>query len=477
MKNTSNNNELVFFNRNDNIVSNQTLEAEIYWASEFIKKKCSFYIEEHTENQPPLSQFVISPPPHIENECIYSSIVSQLKAERFKDEIIPWYHSAERLILALSVMPHLYPFGLAPLAQLASTPYYNSLVCPSSSIHSNAFQPSIDTALFLIAGEDLSLRREAIRIFSREHPFSRMGVLNFPQPPMPALQGSAPIQLTQEFYSLIVEGKPYSPKFSSDFAAHLLEVRENWTDLVTHEETLYALEDINLWLKHREEMNNDSEISKKIKKGYRALFFGPSGTGKTMSAGLIGKMAGLPVYRIDLSAVVSKYIGETEKNLEAIFQKAENKDWILFFDEADALFGKRTQTNTANDRYANQEVSYLLQRIEDFDGLVILSSNLKSNMDSAFTRRFQNIIKFYAPSEEMRKILFQRAFSGKFALHTPQILDEACNKKYSLTGAEINNIFRYCAMRVISSKEDGVSKTVFSNGLITELKKKGNYSA
>ena len=134
--------------------------------------------------------------------------------------------------------------------------------------------------------------------------------------------------------------------------------------------------------------------TKRISSGYKALFFGPPGTGKTMAAAVIGNEIKQPVYRIDLSKIVSKYIGETEKNIEKIFQRAEDKNWILFFDEADALFGKRTTVKDAHDKYANQEVSYLLQKIEDYNGLVILSTNMKKNIDSAFMRRFNSVISF-----------------------------------------------------------------------------------
>jgi SpoVK/Ycf46/Vps4 family AAA+-type ATPase len=109
---------------------------------------------------------------------------------------------------------------------------------------------------------------------------------------------------------------------------------------------------------------------------------------------MLGKEFNKKVYRVDLSQVVSKYIGETEKNLSVVFKKAESKDWILFFDEADALFGKRTDVKDAHDKYANQEVSYLLQRIEDYPGLAILSTNLKGTIDSAFLRRFQTVVNF-----------------------------------------------------------------------------------
>lgn len=133
---------------------------------------------------------------------------------------------------------------------------------------------------------------------------------------------------------------------------------------------------------------------KKAERSIRVLFDGPTATGKTMAAELLSKSIGLDLYRIDLSRVVSKYIGETEKNLAQVFARAESKNWILFFDEADALFGKRTDVRDSHDRYANIEVSYLLARMEEYEGLSILSTNFKSNIDDAFLRRFHFIVSF-----------------------------------------------------------------------------------
>ncbi len=174
----------------------------------------------------------------------------------------------------------------------------------------------------------------------------------------------------------------------------LLSTEQSWNDLVLDKETLKQVEEIKTWLKDSSSAKPDSSLKKKPKAGYRTLFYGPPGTGKTSTAALIGRELNKPVYKVDLSMVVSKYIGETEKNLELLFARAEDKDWILFFDEADALFGKRTEVKDSHDRYANQEVSYLLQRMEDYNGLVILATNMKSNIDKAFTRRFNSILRF-----------------------------------------------------------------------------------
>lgn len=165
---------------------------------------------------------------------------------------------------------------------------------------------------------------------------------------------------------------------------------QSWNDLVLDEDIVNQVEQIKNWLRQ-------SLTEKKLTKGYRSLFSGPQGPEKKLTAALIGKEFDKPVYKIDLSNVVSKYIGETEKNLEIIFDRTEGKEWILFFDEADALFGKRTDAKDAHDKYSNQEVSYLLQRIEDYNGLVILATNMKNNIDDAFTRRFNSVIHFSLP--------------------------------------------------------------------------------
>jgi SpoVK/Ycf46/Vps4 family AAA+-type ATPase len=176
----------------------------------------------------------------------------------------------------------------------------------------------------------------------------------------------------------------------------------DWADLVLPEATRHEVEEIRTWLEHRHRLPRGWQKGRNIKPGFRSLFHGPPGTGKTLTASLLGKTTGLDVYRVDLSLVVSTWIGEVEKNLGTVFDQAEAGDWILFFDEANALFGKRTQTTNANDRYSNQEVAYLLKRVEDHPGLVIFAANLKGNIDEAFTRRLQSIVYFPMPGPEER---------------------------------------------------------------------------
>jgi SpoVK/Ycf46/Vps4 family AAA+-type ATPase len=171
--------------------------------------------------------------------------------------------------------------------------------------------------------------------------------------------------------------------------------------------------------------------------GISVLFAGESGTGKTMAAEVIANELNLNLYRIDLSQVVSKYIGETEKNLRRLFDAAEDGGAILFFDEADALFGKRSEVRDSHDRYANIEINYLLQRMETFQGLAILATNTKGSLDPAFVRRLRFIVDFPYPGLVERKTIWQKAFPAQTPIDN---LDFERLARFNLTGGSIHNI-------------------------------------
>lgn len=176
-----------------------------------------------------------------------------------------------------------------------------------------------------------------------------------------------------------------------------------WKDLTLPQVKMAQLKDI---CNQAREINRAFDLRLSRRRGVKALFTGHSGAGKTMAAGVIANQLGLPLYRVDLSSVVSKYIGETEKNLSALFDAAKINNVVLFFDEADSLFGKRTGVIDAHDRYANIEVSYLLQRIEEYEGTVILATNMRNNLDEAFIRRIHYVVEFPFPTNEWRHKLW-----------------------------------------------------------------------
>lgn len=223
--------------------------------------------------------------------------------------------------------------------------------------------------------------------------------------------------------------------------ARKLEPRYIWEDIVLPRAQLGTLKLICTTVRHRPTVYGDWGFDRKLSlgKGLISLFSGPSGTGKTMAAEIIAHTLGLDVYKIDLSAVVSKYIGETEKNLERIFAEAQGSDAILFFDEADALFGKRSEVKDAHDRYANIEVAYLLQRTEEYNGLVILASNIKKNMDEAFVRRIHFMVDFPFPEEPERLEIWKRTFPPA-APRAGDIDLPFLAKKFKITGGNIRNI-------------------------------------
>ncbi len=247
------------------------------------------------------------------------------------------------------------------------------------------------------------------------------------------------------------------------FPAKELTTNLEWDDLVLAPETMTEISQIIAWLKHRDELQTGIQL----KPGYRALFYGPPGTGKTQAAALIGKSVKLQVYRVDLSSIASKYIGETEKNLAWLFDAAEGKDWILFFDEADALFGKRSALGSSNDRYANQEVAYLLQRMENFPGLVVLASNLKSNIDPAFGRRFQATVNFPMPDAEQRYRLWQRALDVPSFKLARDVDVSALAKDHALSGGSIANVVR----RVQLLRSERTPREILRKDLLEAIKR------
>jgi AAA+ superfamily predicted ATPase len=218
-----------------------------------------------------------------------------------------------------------------------------------------------------------------------------------------------------------------------------IEVRARWEDIVLPDQSMNLLRAIAAHVRQQQKVFQEWGFSAQSSRGLgtTALFSGPSGTGKTLAAEVIANELRLDLYRIDLSQVISKYIGETEKNLRGIFDAAENSGAILLFDEADALFGKRSEVKDSHDRYANIEVSYLLQRMEAYRGLAILTTNMRNAMDTAFLRRIRFVINFPFPDPPLRRRIWERVFPKQ----TPTAdLDPAKLARLNLPGGNIRNI-------------------------------------
>jgi len=217
-------------------------------------------------------------------------------------------------------------------------------------------------------------------------------------------------------------------------------------ELVLPQASIERLRRIAEWVVQPRPVMREWGLHRFIDGGLRALFRGPSGTGKSMAAAVIGREIDRPVYGVDLGAVVSKYIGETEKKLKRIFDAADAEGAILFFDEADALFGKRTEVKDSHDRYANQEISYLLRRLKPFEGLAILATNRRGDLDEEVITRLDGIVDFPMPDEAMRESLWRKIL-GSVKLQQGDDIDAAAlARAYELTGADIVRCARIAAL-------------------------------
>jgi SpoVK/Ycf46/Vps4 family AAA+-type ATPase len=221
--------------------------------------------------------------------------------------------------------------------------------------------------------------------------------------------------------------------------AQRIDARASWDDLVLPEPQRAALQQLAVHTRHRLRVHHEWGFADKSARGLgiATLFWGESGTGKTLAAEVLANVLDLVLYRNDLSAVVSKYIGETEKNLRKLFDAAEDSGAVLLFDEADALFGKRSEVKDSHDRYANIEVSYLLQRMEAYSGLAILTTNHKAALDSAFQRRIRFVVHFPFPDQAQREIIWRAVFPAGAPLNG---IDYAKLARLDVPGGTIRNI-------------------------------------
>ncbi|MBE0638628.1 MAG: ATP-binding protein [Bacteroidales bacterium] len=435
------------------------LEMELRWFAEVLDARMQFLYGKESRIA---TIAEIQPPAFNPEYSLYASFIS-------------YYNLTfeERLLLVLALTPHLRPQLLDIFwAVNEKTGRGFTEIGGIKGRQHGGFLPTGETVMFLLGGNDLEKRSECFHLFSADHFFAKHQILTLE----PALQGepalSGALSVSRDFIDLITIGTTHKPNLSMDFPAKRITTHLTWNDLVLNDRTHEQLEEIKGWMIHGQTLLEEWGFARKFRKGYRCLFYGPPGTGKSLTASLLGKTSGKDVYRIDLSLVVSKYIGETEKNLSKIFNQAENKNWILFFDEADALFGKRTKVADAHDRYANQEVSYLLQRIEDHDGVVILASNQKENMDDAFTRRFESIIHFPMPDAKERLKIWTNGFSEKSQLAKDVNLEQIA-ERFEISGGAIMNIIRFASLSALRKGQNLITAQFITDGIRKELTKEG----
>lgn len=434
------------------------LESEINWFEQVVATRMALHFGQ--ESQFPSVEEV--PVPELEpSTSPYYDFTVQYQLD-----------PPDRLVLLLALMPHLRPQVLdAFLATHPDKVPVTEFGGHKGQVH-KGFIPTMETLLFLLSGTDLRSRIFYQQHFSTNHLLLAERWLYTETIDSREPGASALLLPSTELVKWITTGDLGHPDFGASFPAQRIETKRNWDDLVLAPETLAEVNEILDWIRLEKLVMEDWGLGEKMMPGYRCLFYGPPGTGKTFCTTLLGKVSNREVYRIDLSMVVSKYIGETEKNLKNVFDKAQSRDWILFFDEADALFGKRTEISDSKDRFANQEVSYLLQRVENFDGVVILATNNRENLDQAFTRRFQSVTHFPMPSPAERLLLWQTALPTACELAEDVDLNSIAHK-YEVSGGNIMNVVRNCALRAARRGDSTLYAEDFREGVRKEYRKVG----
>jgi hypothetical protein len=435
------------------------LVREIQWLQEVIYVRFKLYFNNPCQYS---SIYELPPPDYSGSQSQFATTIKNCG-----------FDFDERIVLILAMVPHVDSKVLDIFfCKNPNTDRSYSEFGGLKGNNHNGFLPTGETVSFILAGDGLQKKISLLNLFSPDHRFGSDHILYVDEPAAgePLLSGA--LKIEGEFFDKVTMGCMRKPRFNSGFPAIRIETKLDWDDIVLNPVTKMQVGEILDWIDHGMTLMQDWGMQKKFRPGYRCLFYGPPGTGKTMTACLLGQASNREVYKVDLSMVISKWVGETEKNLGRVFDRAQNKDWILFFDEADALFGKRTDISSSHDRYANQEVAYLLQRIELFDGIVILATNLKDNLDEAFTRRFESLVYFPQPKAAERKLIWEKAFSEKAKL-APDVDMHYLSEQFTLTGATIMNVVRYASLQAISRNSQVIQLQDLMQGIRKEYAKDG----
>ncbi|MEM6878888.1 MAG: ATP-binding protein [Bacteroidota bacterium] len=429
------------------------LHREIDWLEKVIQQALASYLmqEGHESNWEDIALLDVSA-----SETPYAALVRDWELDVY-----------ERLALALGLATHLRPEVLDVFLSRNKIhdqrfTEFGGIVDPMRS----GFFPTVQTFLFIVCAKDRLKRSEAMRVLSSAHQFMREQVLLVADSDEFTPERSAKLTMSKMWLKYLLTAQWTDQVQEYELPISKLNTELDWEDLVLPAESRSELRSLESWVQHSETINMKWGLSKRINPGFQALFHGVPGTGKTLTASLLGKTTNREVYRVHSAGIASAYIGETEKNLSRILELAQANHWILFFDEADALFGKRTEVADAHDRYANQEVSYLLQRVENHPGLVIFAFSSKPSISESLLMRFDAIVHFPMPDDRDRLALWQKAFSGPLSLEDDTDL-ESIALKFELTPGQISMILKRCAIR---AAQEGVL-TVGEKDIMREFKR------
>jgi AAA+ superfamily predicted ATPase len=398
-----------------------------------------------------------------------------LKFDSAYGKLISEYELAEseRVMLSLAFASMFKPSILTPFTVLFTNPEKKSRFGGIYKEEYGQFYPTVRTAIFLLTGDDEEMMNYYVSYFNNRNKLFTSNLLLTSEPQGNKTFLNQQIIFNDQFISTILHGEPPSLDGDSGFPAKRGKRTHTMKDVVLDEKTIKELQKFHRFARNMKTLWSLPN-SNKYRQNFIGIFSGDPGTGKSHTAEAIGNELNLPVYKVNFAQLVSKYIGETEKNLERVFDRFSGQPNILFFDEAESIFSKRIEVKDSHDKHSNNEQSFLLQKIEEYNGIVILATNvqnLSQYFDKAFQRRIRQIVTFSFPEYLERIRLWENALSDPFK-YEEGLLDKLA-KNYQFSGGGIYNIISEGVIEALDRKTEILTFELLEQPIIDEFKKTG----
>ncbi len=381
-------------------------------------------------------------------------------------------NEADRVILMLAFSALFKPVVLLPFILSVNEPDKSIKFGGLYKKESVSFTPTLRTALYLLSGDDDELFSYYLSIYNRKHKLFANSVLKT-NSEQDVNFADAELYFNEQFLPCILNGKPPILDGDAGFPARRSKRTHTLNDVILSEAAFKSLDKLKRFARNMQTLWNLPDRTK-YRDNFLCIFSGDPGTGKSYTAEALGNELNLPVYKINFAQLVSKYIGETEKNLEKIFDRFTGHPGILFFDEAESIFSKRTEVKDSHDKHANNEQSYLLQKLEEFSGIIILATNVQNlaqYFDKAFQRRIRQIVTFEFPDHAERIKLWKTGLGASFIFE--EGLVEKLAKNYQLTGGGIYNVISEGIMEALDKNTDTITFEILEPAMQEEFKKTG----
>jgi AAA+ superfamily predicted ATPase len=380
---------------------------------------------------------------------------------------------ADRVVLITALMSALRPAAYAVLLRRFRNPEIQPWFGGRVYDETGHLSPTLRTAIFALAGFNDTLTAHYLYCYTRHHSLFSSGLLTTPSQTQALYFADSELMLNEQFLPTLLHG--HEPLLDGDagFPARRGKKQHTLTDVVLDEETMQKLQKLSRFASYMQQLWKLPQ-GWKYRQNYICIFSGDPGTGKSHTAEAIGNELGLPVYKVNFAQLASKYIGETEKNLERIFDRFSGKPGILFFDEAEAVFSKRIEVKDSHDKHANNEQSFLLQKIEEFSGIVILATNvqnLSQYFDKAFQRRIRQVIPFSFPDYPERLRIWQNALATPFQWEPD--LPERLAKNYQFSGGSIYNVVSDAIVEALARNTHTITFDLLEKPMQEEFQKTG----